>query len=213
MRSFRLIVFDLDGVLVDTSPCHARAFEELWREIGIEGPPYEELAGRPTREIVTRVTAAHQPSAEQIASWTLRKQALAREAIARAPIVFPDTLAAMDAFVRSGLPLALGTGASRASAETALERLGLAGVLEPVVTGEDVEHGKPHPETYLRALSQAGTDARDALIVEDSTAGLEAAVASGAWTATVRTGNASEASRFLGSWRNLAELARDLEIA
>jgi len=57
MPRLECVVFDLDGVLVATSDCHARTFAELWRRLGVEGPAYEAIAGQPTAEIVSRVCA------------------------------------------------------------------------------------------------------------------------------------------------------------
>lgn len=204
---FRLIVFDLDGVLADTSPLHERAYRQLWREIGVDAPPYgEALAGRPTREVIAAATGALAPSAAQLDAWTRRKQTLARELIGRGPIAFPDTPAALAVFARTA-PLAVATGASRATAETVLQRLGLADRFTRVLTAEDSERGKPAPDVYLRILAEARVPAAAALIVEDSPQGLAAAVASGAWVASVRTGAEVPGRRFLGSYRDLADLA------
>ena len=81
---FDLVVFDLDGVLVDTSPCHRAAFEALWREIGITGPPYESLAGRTTLQAVRDCTRALAPTEGQFREWVLFKQERARVEIGRA---------------------------------------------------------------------------------------------------------------------------------
>ena len=56
MARFSLIIFDMDGVLADSSPCHARAYQDLWKEIGVEGPRYDSIMGRPTGEVIREVT-------------------------------------------------------------------------------------------------------------------------------------------------------------
>lgn len=209
-QRFRLVIFDMDGVLVDTSPHHARIFENLWQEIGIEGPPYESIAGWPTRDIIAKVTAALSPSPARIDAWTLRKQTLARAAIKTEPIAFDDTLPAVHALVRAGIPLALGTGASRPTAELVLERLGLTEVFSPVITATDVARGKPAPDVYLRSLTVHGVPAEEALVIEDSPSGLAAAAASGAWAASVRTGHTLDTPRWFGAYPDLRTLVQDL---
>ncbi len=209
-RGLRLVVFDLDGVLVDTSPCHARAFDELWRRLGVDGPPYAAIAGYRTEESIAKYTAALEPSAADLDAWSEQKRRRARELIAEAPIVFADTRAAIRRLLAAGLALAVGTAASRDSARTSLARVAAGDVFSPLVTAEDVARGKPDPEVYLRAMAGAGVPAERSVIVEDSRAGLAAAVASGAFTASVRTGERSQSPRFLGAFDDLAELARAL---
>lgn len=209
----RLLIFDLDGVLADSGPAHARAYTELWREVGVEGPGYEALAGRPTREVVKEVTAALRPDAAQLAAWTRFKQERARAHLADAAVVFEDAAPLVRAMQRAGLRVALATGASERTAALLLARLGLEDAFEVVVSGEQVERGKPHPETFSRALAATGVSAAESLVVEDSAAGLEAALAAGAWAVCVRSGLRHASPRFLGSYPDLAALGRALGVA
>ena len=79
MSRFPVVVFDLDGVLADSSACHDLAYRELWARIGVEGPPYPTIAGLRTSDAVARVTEALRPSAESLAAWGRFKQERARE--------------------------------------------------------------------------------------------------------------------------------------
>lgn len=213
MRRFDLVIFDLDGVLVDTSPCHSRAFKDLWQKVGIAGPPYEVIAGRTTKDVVTEFTAKLTPSPVQILEWVLFKQLQARQYLATQTIIYSDSISCPKVLARQEFQLALGTGASRDTTRLILKQLHLTEFFSIVVTGEDVKSGKPSPEVYLKIMAQAAVSPSRTLIIEDSSSGLEAAVRSKANVASVRTGKRVEAPRFVGSFADFHELLHRLSIA
>ena len=196
----KLIVFDMDGVLVDSSPSHTRAFHDLWSRYGVEGPEYSAIAGRPTREVVAAYT-------RDIEEWVNFKQQRARDYLAAEPVTFDDVLPSLETIRQSGARMAVATGASRTTAELLLRRAGIAGYFEFVLTAEAVQAGKPDPELYRTAVERFGAAPGDVAVVEDSAAGLEAAVAASTWVACVRTGLSIRSPYFLGSYRGLLEFA------
>ena len=208
---FAWVVFDLDGVLVDTSPCHSRAYADLWAEIGLAGPAYADIAGQKTVEVVAQVAADLTPTEEQLRSWTAFKQKRAQRYIAREDIAFADTLPALRALSAAGMPLALGTGASRQTAKAVLARLGLADFFAVVATAEDVVRGKPAPDVYEALLRRLNADPNRALVVEDSPVGLAAALAAGAHAASVRTGHGLDHRKFIGRYADLRSLFATLD--
>lgn len=197
------VIFDMDGVLVDTSPCHARAFADLWQRYGVDGPAYASIAGRPTREVVAAYTAA-------IEEWTEFKQSRAREYIRTEPLAFPDVLPCLEALRRAGIGMGVATGASRENAYLTLSIAGIEPFFQYVLTADDIRHGKPHPEIYLRATGLA-YPARS-IVVEDSVAGLASAAAAGVPAACVRTGLNDASPLFWGSYSSLADFARSLGV-
>ena len=203
---FAWVIFDLDGVLVDTSSCHSRAYADLWAEIGLEGPAYADIAGQKTVEVVARVTADLTPTEAQLQSWTTFKQERVRRYIASEDIAFADTLPTLRKLRAAGMPLALGTGASRRTVETVLARLGLADFFAVIATAEDARRGKPAPDIYEILLRWLNADPDRALVVEDSSAGLAAALASGAHAAAVRTGHGLDHRKFIGRYTDLSSL-------
>jgi len=211
-RPFELLVFDMDGVLVSTSDCHARAYRDLWQRLELAGPAYELIAGRRTAEVVQQVTATLQPSARQLTAWVDAKQRRARELIESTELCFDDTVACLQALTACGVPLAIGTAASAASAHALLERYALDGYFRQVVTADDIVQGKPAPEVYRRIIDDQGVPAAATLVIEDSLAGLQAAVAAGAATLSVRTGVAVDDAAFLGAYPDLASLQQALGV-
>ena len=208
---FAWVVFDLDGVLVDTSPCHSQAYADLWAEIGLEGPAYADIAGQKTVEVVARVAADLTPTEAQLRSWTAFKQERARRYIASEDIAYADTLPALRALRADGMSLALGTGASRRTAEAVLARLGLADFFAVVATAEDAVRGKPAPDVYEVLLRRLNADPNRTLVVEDSPAGIAAALAAGAYAASVRAGHGQDHRNFIGRYADVRSLFATLD--
>jgi beta-phosphoglucomutase len=212
MRRFELVVFDMDGVLTDSSGCHARAFDDLWSRLGVTGPAYVRIAGRTTDSVVTEWTAHLRPTSAEIADWIRFKQTRAREYLLSVTTVYPDVTPALQRLQRHPIRLALGTGASRGTTHLLLEQLGIARLFPVIVTAEDVKTGKPAPDTFTLAMERSGCAADRTLVIEDSRAGLEAGGAAGAYLASVRTGERLAHQRFLGSFPDLTGLLDELEV-
>lgn len=206
MHGFDLLIFDMDGVLVNTTPCHERAYQDLWCEIGIEGPPYQMIAGRKTSEVVREFTKSLKPSAEQESAWVHFKQMRAREYLSTEDISYSDSALCLSTLAACGLPAALGTSASRDNTLMILKRLGFVNFFPIVVTAEDVTQGKPSPEIYLSVIARARVQPERVLVIEDSVAGLQAGAAANAYVASIRTGERIDDPRFIGSFSDLREL-------
>jgi HAD superfamily hydrolase (TIGR01509 family) len=221
---FALVIFDLDGVLVASDACHARAYAETWERLGVRGaPPYPQLAGRRTRDVVAEQLARAGVGGDLEASVRF-KQERARHHLATAPVVFADTPAAIARFAKAAR-LAVGTGASRETAELLLARTGARAAFETVVAAEDVTRGKPAPDVYATVLARCAVAPERALVVEDSAAGVAAALAAGAHVAVVRAKDESGGAepigshpigsrpRLIGAYADLAALADALGLA
>src|SRR5262245_27610712 len=206
MDNYELLIFDMDGVLLDTARSHGRAYEDLWSMMGIQGQRYEAIAGRKTSDVIASFAKELKPSAAQIDEWTHFKQEQARTYLTTEVITYDDTIPSLAALAQNRVLLALGTGASRKTAELLLKELGIFKFFSIVLTAGDVQDGKPAPEIYLKIMLKAGVNPNSTLIVEDSPAGLEAGVASGAWVAAVRSGRSVDHSRFIGCFVNLRDL-------
>ena len=211
MARFSLIIFDMDGVLADSSPCHARAYQDLWRKIGVDGPQYDSIMGRQTGDVIREVTRAKRPAPEQLEQWVRFKQERARAYLQKETVTFPDTRDVLEQLKAAGTAIAVGTSASRDTAELLLKQIGVMNMIPVLVASEDVREGKPAPDTYLEAMRRSGGAPDQTLVVEDSLSGLKAATAAGTWSAAVRTGVAYSAPRFLGNFADLRSLAARLE--
>lgn len=175
----RLLIFDLDGTLVDSSPIHARAFNEAFEPYGI-AVDYSRIAGLTTADAVDRVALDAGLSLSPIE----REQLIAKKQAISLCLMRTELHSIEGAveFVRAAqghFALALCTSASRVGAQAALETVGLAGQFDPLITAETVREGKPHPEPFLKAIEAHNVRAEDALVFEDAESGLAAAAAAG----------------------------------
>lgn len=173
----KLLIFDFDGTLVDSSPLHAKSFTQVLAPFDIS-VDYSSIAGMKTLDAIRHlVTSAGKAlSDEQVASLVDAKQQCVRALIRQQLEPMPG----VDAFLckaRSCYQLALVTSGSRATVLLALEQLGYLNWFEPLICADDVLHAKPAPDGFLMALQQSGFSAKEALVFEDSEAGFLAAKA------------------------------------
>lgn len=206
MPRFELVIFDLDGVLADTASCHRQAYQDTWALIGIVGPEYEATAGRKTYDAIWAATEDRGPTRGQVMEWVRFKQLRARRYLSTADILYGDVVTCLETLSSRQIKMALGTSASRDTTGIIIGRLGLTPFFSAIVTGDDVELGKPAPDIYVRVMSLVGIPPARTLIIEDSESGLEAAVASGAHTASVRTMKTAPHARFVGCYPDLDEV-------
>lgn len=179
------VIFDLDGTLVTTEQIHRQAWLATLPDWGISfAPDHYELAfaGRPGIDIAMHVLGLSRKDAERInldersRFWDL---APGRIAPIQGVTALIDRLA--------GVTMAVATSARREDAIQTLQTIGLFERFASVVTVDDVAHGKPHPEPFLRAAERAGVDPVRCVAFEDAPNGLRAARAAG--MTTVGIGN------------------------
>jgi sugar-phosphatase len=205
-RPFDLVVFDLDGVLVDSNASHSRAYADLWARIGIAGPRFEAVAGMRTAEVVARATAHLRPSDAMLAEWIDFKQTRARHYLDLDGGAFPDAGRAVRALKGACYRVSVGTGASSRTAVAALAASGILPELAALVTADDVTRGKPAPDIFVEAIRRSRGSAERTLVVEDTLVGLEAAEEAGAWSMSVRSRAGLRSARFLGNFPDLDRL-------
>jgi HAD superfamily hydrolase (TIGR01509 family) len=174
------VVFDMDGVLVDSGAHHREAWIRMLGELGVTAPPgfWRQTIGRPSIEAVPLLLGEPIAPAEA-RRLARRKQEHYLTLAARGPRAVPGVEAFVQRLQAHGVPLAVATSARRSDA---IELLGLLGLLErfrAIVTVEDVARGKPDPDVYLLAARGLGVPADACLVFEDAIVGVQAAVRAG----------------------------------
>jgi beta-phosphoglucomutase len=174
------VIFDMDGVLVDSYHAHFEAWQQLGRELG--RPITEEMFvptfGRRNPEIFRMLwgDAFSEAEADRWGEW--KEEAYRRIITERFPAM-DGAADLLDTLKAAGFALAVGSSGPPENVEAALHGLGRPGLFDALVTRDDVTHGKPHPEVFLKAAEKLGLPPRRCAVVEDAIAGLEAARAGG----------------------------------
>jgi beta-phosphoglucomutase len=174
------VLFDFDGVLVDSEPIHYQCWREVLAPFGVDldWATYERTCiGVADRPMVAALCRTISPPADFERVWAEypRKNALYRARVAAAPPIAPavvDLLGALD-----GLKLAVVSSSHRGEVEPLLVAAGVRDRFGAVVCGDDVARHKPDPEPYRTAAALLG--ARAPLVVEDSPAGVASGRAAG----------------------------------
>ncbi|EPX58414.1 Beta-phosphoglucomutase [Cystobacter fuscus DSM 2262] len=179
---FEAVLFDLDGVIIDTTDMHYRAWDTFARSHGYIPSQTELLAtnGRRADETL-RAWFGERLGESELAALVHEREMLFNRKLAIEPVsAIPGVHEFISALRRAGVPYAVGTSAVPMNAELALSRLGLRELFDVLVTAADVTRGKPDPEVYLKAAAALGVPPTACVVFEDSVLGLRAARAAGA---------------------------------
>jgi HAD superfamily hydrolase (TIGR01509 family) len=184
--SFHAVIFDLDGVLADSEPWWNEIDKKLLSEYGLtyRGEYHREVLGVSYRLAVDFYKKAFgiSAAAEEVMH---RRAEIAAEFFANRISLFPSTKTTLEELRQMNLRLALATSSVSASARPFLDRHQLTAFFEVVVTGDEIERGKPAPDIYLRAAAELGVAADACLVIEDSLSGIAAAKAAGMRVAAI----------------------------
>lgn len=181
----RAVVFDVDGVLVQSMHRHCEAHRRVFARRGVvvdERRVYLS-EGKNTREVVALLCEAHGVPASEVDVIVDEKQREFEALGVAAP--YPGAVEAVEALRAAGVRVALASGTSRRNLERHLADV--LPLFEAAVTAEDVRRTKPDPEPYLAALARLGVAPADAVVVENAPLGVRAARAAGARVVAVTT--------------------------
>lgn len=181
------VLWDVDGVLIDSGEQHRRAWEQLARE---EHLPYSDADfwatfGMRNSDIFPRMFGISGPP-ERIATLADHKEAIYRALLAKDAVALPGAKELLTALHTAGYRQALGSSAPPANLEAIITLLGIAPLLDAVVSGEQVAHGKPAPDIFLAGAARLGAAPAHCLVIEDAPAGVAAAHAGGMRCLAVR---------------------------
>ena len=197
------IVFDFDGVIVDSEPLHYQAFVLVGKSIGFEFTYEQYLArfiGFDDRDAfrLMLLEAEQDPTDQRVAELCKVKQSAFDAVVAAAAqgggqgLAIPGALALIDEVHEAGLPRAIASGATRADIDLMLGLLGRSDRFEVIVTADDVAQSKPDPASYALAARRLGIDPANCLAIEDTKAGLMSARDAGMMTLALTTTGPAE---------------------
>ena len=171
------VIFDWDGVVIDSSSLHERSWEALASEIGQTLPAdhFKRGFGKRNAVIIPEILGWSEDSAE-IDRWGKRKEELYRITGREEGIPILDgTRDFLRSLRAEGIPCVIGTSTERMNVELAFEQLDLGSFFRGAVCSEDVSNGKPDPEVFLKAATLAGAEPQNCVVLEDSAHGIIAA--------------------------------------
>jgi beta-phosphoglucomutase family hydrolase len=177
----KAFLLDLDGTLINTMPWHFKTWQTVVKELGssLTGDALmNELYGNGAElmnrlipgRIFTEAEAKNIVDAKEERYRTLYGQQITMLDGAR---VFLD-----EAFTKN-IPMGIGTASNQANIDFALDFLNLRSYLSAIVGADDVQHSKPHPETWLKLAEKLNTEPKDCIVFEDAPKGIEAAEKAG----------------------------------
>lgn len=213
------VLFDFDGILVDSEPMHHRAFTEVLDPLGM-GFPWKEYVeiymGFDDRDAFREAFRAKgiDLDEENLAKLVAAKSRAFQDSIRNGVTAYPGAVSMIESLHAAGRPLALCSGALRADIEPILVQLGIARCFDVIVSADDVPRSKPDPESYALAFAKLSeryatllTVPGKSVAVEDTPAGIRSAKGAGlrvlAVTNSYGAGELAEADWIADSLENV----------
>ena len=215
------MIFDLDGVLTDTSEFHYQAWKQLADDEGIHFDRLgnETLRGLSRRDSLLVMLGERLVTEEELQEMMVRKNGY-YEIIIRdlnSDDLLPGAIALLNELRAAGVKIAIGS--SSKNAKTVIQRLGIADWMDAIADGYSVARHKPAPDVFLHAAMQIGIEPAQCLVVEDAASGVEAARAAKMWVVGLgpveRVGAAHLVRESLAGlhWAELSHLPQANQIA
>ena len=205
------VIFDVDGVLVDSYDAHFESWQALGKESGIEVTEAQFLAtfGRTTRELLVDTFGDARFTAAEIAELDARKEAIFRDLLVNDFPAMDGAVELIDQLLAAGCRLAVGSSGPPDNVDLVLRSIQRADVFQGVVSGADVIRGKPDPQVFLTAAERLGITPQACVVIEDAPVGIKAAKHAGATCIALVSkghtrGELQEADRIVGSLRDLS---------
>jgi beta-phosphoglucomutase family hydrolase len=174
-------IFDMDGVLINNTAYQARAFQLLFRDLGLTTNAKRLLArlnGMPATDILATVFQKAVP-AKQLHTYADQREFLYRTLYWSQRKAMPGLRAFLEAARAEGIPLGLGTGSAAATIGYILDHLDLRRYFDVIIGADDVQKGKPHGDTYSVTARRLGVPPAQCVVFEDAVLGEQAAYRAG----------------------------------
>lgn len=190
MTAIDAVVFDLDGLLVNTEDLYQHVGGELLRRRGrtFDGDLLDAMMGRPESVALATMIEWHGLD-DTVAGLSAETREIFVDLLDTRLVAMPGAVALVERLVAEGIPRGVATSSGPDFARDVLVRVGLFEHFAFVLTSADVVRGKPDPEMYLAAAGRLGVRPARMLVLEDSQAGCRAAVAAGAVVVAVPGGH------------------------
>jgi len=190
----RAVIFDWDGVVVDSSAHHERSWEILAAKRGLPLPAdhFKRGFGKKNNVIIPDLGWAKEPA--DVEALAHEKEEIYRSLVREKGIEpLPGVRELLSALRAENIPCAIASSTERANLDLPIDLMGLREFFTVIVSGEEVVHGKPDPAVFLLAAERLGIKPADCAVIEDALVGIEAAKRAGMPVLAVATTNPIEA--------------------
>ena len=176
------VIFDMDGVIVDTELVHRYSYYKQFGELNIEVPEemYTSFTGFSTRNTFQKLKE-HYQLVQEVEDLILRKRSIFNDAFdSKEDLTLLEGVESLiKDFYQNGMQLIVASSASKATIDRVFRRFNLHQYFTHIVSGEDFPKSKPHPAIFLHAASLSIAPKENCIVIEDSTNGVKAAKAAG----------------------------------
>ena len=204
------VIFDMDGVLVDSAEAHFQSWQRLGRQQGVQltQEQFSATFGRQNRDIIPLLFGeVSEPALREMAD---RKERIYRDLVRANPPIVEGAIDLVVSLHEAGAQLAVGSSGPRANIDLILEAMGVRDQVRVVVSSDDVSRGKPDPQVFSMACDRLGLPSRQCVVIEDAPSGVEAARAAGAHCVAVLMHHSRES---LKRAHRIVEKIADLRVA
>jgi beta-phosphoglucomutase family hydrolase len=172
----RAVIFDLDGVIVESEDAHIRAERQTFQRqnVKISAEELHAYTGTTAKAMFTELIAKYKLNTtfEEINS---QKEEILLKLLDKDAEPTKGVLSLIQELKRREVKLAVGSSSTRKLVDYVLNKLNLTHAFDRIITAEDIEHSKPNPEIFLKAAAELGMKPNQCLVIEDSKLGVEAA--------------------------------------
>lgn len=193
MKKLEAVLFDMDGVIVDSNPVHKEVLIEFFGKHGVELDEEnlrDNVYGRTNKDWIPNVFG--DVSDETIEAYTEEKEQMFRAVFVPQDYVVSGLLEFLELLDQHGIKKVVATSAPAENADFILDELGIFDRFDAVLNASHVTKSKPHPEPYLKAAKAVGSDPKNCIVIEDSLSGVKSGVAAGAKVVGIATTHTRE---------------------
>ncbi len=186
------VIFDMDGVLVDSNPFHRQAIGMFCKQHGFSLSEEElrvKVYGRTNKEWITTLFGTL--SDEKLARYAEEKESLFRQLFAKHLEPVKGLIDFLEQLKKEEISCAIATSAPPANVDFILSRIPIRGNFNAILDDRSITHSKPHPEIYLKAAGILGMLPADCVVIEDSLSGVASAKAAGCRVIGITTTHAA----------------------
>ncbi len=178
----KAVIFDMDGVIIESEPLHNIAYHKMFKDVNIDVPDslYESFTGKATLNICQQLCDIYklEESAETLVALKRKHFDYIFENDTTFNLI-DGVLDVIKDYHKNGLTLVLGSSATMPSIERIFKRFDLNPYFKAKLSGADLKESKPHPEIFIRAAEATGFSREECMVIEDATNGITAAKAAG----------------------------------